>query len=434
MRKIVLALATTLAVWATPTDVTTMLQEAQTAFSTQKTINYDRESRFLANLKQQQKLLKKALDEVKRLKQESITLNNTIDKNEKTLGKLEEKLHLRSGNLGELYGVVKQISGDMYGQLLNSATSAIKHDRLDFLKTLSKTNKLPNTQRLAKLWYTMLEELTLQGFVGKENLKVIEPDGKLTTQAVQLAGVFSAITKEGFVEYLESAQTYSVLGKQPSVVSVANDAFTAKTTQYDTIIDPTRGQLLSLTTEAPTVQERIEQGSTIGYLILILGALGLLYAGYKGVRLFIYAYAIKGKKTTSAVVRLEALYENKKGLSTQQIELALEERLSKEGTKINSGLALVKLLAAVAPLMGLLGTVTGMIATFSAITLFGTGDPKLMAGGISQALITTVEGLVVAIPLLFAFTFLNTKAKALTATLDEAALGLLSKHESKLNA
>ncbi|MDH5465396.1 MAG: MotA/TolQ/ExbB proton channel family protein, partial [Thiovulaceae bacterium] len=198
---------------------------------------------------------------------------------------------------------------------------------------------------------------------------------------------------------------------------------------FETVIDPTRGQLLALATEAPSLMERIDQGSTVGYLIILLGLVGLGFAGYRGYNLVKIDLALTNQEDNSIIVRLQAYYKQHQSLSLDQMELRIEEFLSRSKTRLESGLAMIKLLAAVSPLMGLLGTVTGMIATFSAITLFGTGDPKLMAGGISQALITTVEGLIVAIPLLFAYTMLNSRSKVIMAKLEEEALHLLSQHK-----
>ena len=84
-----------------------------------------------------------------------------------------------------------------------------------------------------------------------------------------------------------------------------------------------------------------------------------------------------------------------------------------------------------ATLLGLLGTVTGMIATFQSITLFGTGDPKLMAGGISQALITTVLGLIAAIPLLLLHNFVATRSKDLVQILEERSAGMVASRAEK---
>lgn len=259
-------------------------------------------------------------------------------------------------------------------------------------------------------------------------------NGEAQKDDLLFVGPFTYIAGKNFFVLDSENGVFGELGKQPGgyLNSVAEDAYESKESMIEAIIDPTRGELLSLTTVAPTISERVAQGATIGYIILGLGLLGLIFALYKGVRLFIMDIAIHKNKAESPMHQLETHYNQHNTLSLVQLELSLESYLSKVKVKIESGLSILKLLASVAPLLGLLGTVTGMIATFSAITLFGTGDPKLMAGGISQALVTTVEGLVVAIPLLFAYTLLHTRTKEVLAKLDEASLELLSKHkESK---
>ena len=113
------------------------------------------------------------------------------------------------------------------------------------------------------------------------------------------------------------------------------------------------------------------------------------------------------------------------------LELKLSEAILREMPKVTRNLTLIKIISVVAPLLGLLGTVTGMINTFQAITLFGTGDPKLMAGGISQALVTTVLGLVVAIPTVFLYTLLNTRAKNILLTIQEQSAGIIAQRSEK---
>jgi biopolymer transport protein ExbB len=109
------------------------------------------------------------------------------------------------------------------------------------------------------------------------------------------------------------------------------------------------------------------------------------------------------------------------------LQLKLDEAVLAEMPALERGNGVIKLLAATSPLLGLLGTVTGMILTFQAISLFGTGDPKLMAGGISQALVTTVLGLVVAIPLLFSHSIIAYLSRSMIQRLDEQCAGVLAR-------
>jgi biopolymer transport protein ExbB len=115
-------------------------------------------------------------------------------------------------------------------------------------------------------------------------------------------------------------------------------------------------------------------------------------------------------------------------MDTETLELKLSEGILKETPKLESGLNLLKIIAAIAPLMGLLGTVTGMIVTFQAITIFGAGDPKAMAGGISGALVTTVLGLLVAIPTVLLHTIVNGRAQRIIHVLNEQTTGIIAEH------
>lgn len=118
-------------------------------------------------------------------------------------------------------------------------------------------------------------------------------------------------------------------------------------------------------------------------------------------------------------------------MSRETLELKLDDAVLREIPALEVRLVWLKILAAVAPLLGLLGTVTGMILTFQQITLFGTGDPKLMAGGISQALVTTVLGLIVAIPMVLLHAMLNARSKGLIQVLEEESAGLIAEQSER---
>jgi biopolymer transport protein ExbB len=182
----------------------------------------------------------------------------------------------------------------------------------------------------------------------------------------------------------------------------------------------------------PTVFQRVNQGGFVGYVIILIGLFGISLGVIRFLYLRNQAGEIKselssGKYTSnSALGKLQSVFDNFKGSKLEDLEILLEDQLSKLIPPLESGLGTIKLLAAVAPLLGLLGTVIGMIETFQAITLFGTGDPKLMAGGISQALVTTMLGLIMAVPLLFIHNFLDNRSKELVQTLEDQAIGLIA--------
>jgi biopolymer transport protein ExbB len=129
--------------------------------------------------------------------------------------------------------------------------------------------------------------------------------------------------------------------------------------------------------------------------------------------------------------RVLAVAEKSGMEDTDNLELLLDEAITREVPVLEKGLAIIKLIAAIGPLLGLLGTVTGMIVTFQTISLYGSGDPKLMAEGISQALVTTVQGLCVAIPLLFLHSIVASRSRTLVQILDEQTAGLISRRAGK---
>jgi biopolymer transport protein ExbB len=197
-------------------------------------------------------------------------------------------------------------------------------------------------------------------------------------------------------------------------------------------IDPTRGQLLALLVQAPDLRGRLEQGGVIGYLIICLGLVALLLAIYRLVALTITNRKIQRQLHNmddpgdNPLGRVLKIYKSQDEWNTETLELRLGEAVLRELPRVSRGLGFLKIAAAVAPLMGLLGTVTGMIITFQAITLFGAGDPKLMAGGISQALVTTVLGLTVAIPTLLLHQLVHSRAKQIQELLEQEAVALVA--------
>ena len=172
-------------------------------------------------------------------------------------------------------------------------------------------------------------------------------------------------------------------------------------------IDPTRGFLLSLYLDKPSTFERIAQGKLIGFIIVLIGLSGLIFAAYRYYTLYVYSKTISSNENSDVFNKIQSISNNAKDVDT--FERECDEVLLTVNGNLSWGVNWIKFLAAVAPLLGLLGTVIGMIETFQAITVFGTGDPKQMAGGISQALVTTMLGLIFAAPLLAMYTLLSEK-------------------------
>jgi biopolymer transport protein ExbB len=183
--------------------------------------------------------------------------------------------------------------------------------------------------------------------------------------------------------------------------------------------------------------ERIQQGGIVGYLIILLGLFGVGIAIERLVRLVDADRKVTAQLKSdviskdNALGRVLSVYDENKNTDTETLELKMAEAVFKETPELNKGLILIKVISVVAPLMGLLGTVTGMIKTFQAITLYGAGDPKLMAGGISQALVTTVLGLTVAIPTTLLHTVVSGRSKRVSQIIQEQGAGIIASHSEK---
>lgn len=394
-----------------------------------------REQRFVKEKNKQASLLAQAKKELAR--QEAITkkLQAEFNANEKVLRKLEDDLTIAKGNLGEMFGVVKQVAGDFKGQFENSNISAQYPGREKFMASMSETKKLPGINDLNKLWYEMQKEMTETGKVVKFKAEVVQPDGSKKETMVTRVGAFNLTADGKYLNYQSSTNQLIELPRQPQgkYLGMIEDLEGSTEGLENFGVDPSRGTILGMLVQAPSLGERVQQGGLVGYVILALLCLGLIMVGERLVVLNKEGKKIKGQLANpqagddNPVAQLIKAFEENKGKDLETLEMKLDETILKTAPVLERGIPTIKILSAVAPLLGLLGTVTGMIATFQSITLFGTGDPKLMAGGISTALITTVLGLVCAIPLLLLHNVVSSKSKGLIQILEEQAAGLLSK-------
>jgi biopolymer transport protein ExbB len=394
-----------------------------------------REKRFINEKNKQASLLSQAQKELAR--QEAITrkLQAEFNANEKVLRKLEDDLTIAKGNLGEMFGVVKQVAGDFKGQFENSNISAQFPGREAFMAEMAETKKLPGIDELNKLWYEMQREMTETGNIVKFKAQVVKPDGSKADTTVTRVGAFNLTADGKYLNYQASTGQIIELPRQPQgkYLGMIEDLEGATEGYENFGVDPSRGTILGMLVQAPSLSERVQQGGLVGYVILSLLCLGLIMVAERMVFLNKEGKKIKAQLANpvagddNPISQLIKAFDENKGKDLETLELKLDETILKTAPKLERGIPTIKILSAVAPLLGLLGTVTGMIATFQSITLFGTGDPKLMAGGISTALITTVLGLVCAIPLLLLHNVVASKSKGLIQILEEQAAGLLSK-------
>lgn len=412
-------------------------QEVQRAASAEGRFNKEREDRFLRDRNEQQNLLNQAKQELTRQERRSVELQTEYDENERTLAEMETVLQDRLGNLGELFGVVRQVSGDLDTQISTSMVSGQIPGRNEFFSDLAERSELPTAGELRRLWFEMVREIAESGKVVSFTADVSNADGYTESgRNVTRVGVFNAISNGKFLQWDGVQNKFLELPRQPAdrFLSMASDLQSAPAGAVVTFpVDFTRGVILSQVVKAPTLDERRRQGGLIGDIILGMGALGLLYSIIKGLILWVRGMSITRQlkreepDSGNALGRVMSVYTENPTADIETLELKLDEAILRETAPLESGLALIKVLYVVAPLMGLLGTVVGMIETFQQITLFGTGDPRLMASGISLALTTTVEGLIVAIPLTIIHSVLQSRSRSLIQILEEQAAGIIAR-------
>jgi biopolymer transport protein ExbB len=278
--------------------------------------------------------------------------------------------------------------------------------------------------------------MTESSKISRFNTTVITQNGQREEREVVRIGTFNLVSNGEYVTFDTNNRVVTELQRQPKgrFVSSAGDLQEAADGFVPFGLDPTRGQLLALQVQVPTIQERIQQGGTPGYVIIALGIIALLLSAERLITLNVMGGKVKKQMsnatpdTSNPLGRVLSIYHENKDVDSETLQLKLDEAILKEQPGINARIAFIRIISMVAPLLGLLGTVIGMIVTFQAITLFGTGDPKTMAGGISQALITTVLGLTVAIPTVLLHSIVNSRAQNILHILTEQSAGLIAEH------
>lgn len=398
--------------------------------------NREREQRFRSRETDREAELNRIRNQVSEAEAEASRLEDLRNQLDRELEELRNQLAEREGEFGELFGVARAAAADLEEQLNDSLISVQYPNRGEELEEMAQSGSLPTIEQLEGLWFTLLQEMTEQGKVARFQADVIRNDNTSTAETVARIGPFTAFGDQGYLVLNDNSLRY--LARQPGGGAVAAARRVLDHSGPGVVrgmIDPSLGGLLGLVTQKPTLRERVDQGGAIGYAIIVVAALGILLALYRWLMLTVTSMKVRRQmdkhepNDSNPLGRIQAAYEEHKDESIETLQLHLDDAVLKELPPLERGLNLVKVLAAVAPLMGLLGTVIGMIVTFQAITLFGTGDPKLMAGGISQALITTVLGLIAAVPLLILHAFASSTSRRLGQVLEEQSTSLVADAE-----
>lgn len=418
------------------TNLDQLLQSVRTEQAQQRARNKQREQQFLQDKKQQQALLSKARRDFDRRKKENQPLLSVTERNKAEIARLEKQLKDVVQDMGDLSSTFREFAGDFSAVLQESMITAQLPARSELLRSLAAEEAQPTIDEIEALWLLLQEEMTEAGKVTVFEAPVVTSDGTAAQRPVLRVGTFSAYSGGDFLRYVPETGELLVLSRQPAARyrSAAQEFATQPGTVASITVDPTRGSLLGMLSYTPSLRERIDQGGTIALIIIGLGALGMLIACWRGLYLGIVSVRVSSQMRNldnpQSSNPLGRVLLTVKGVALDEeelLQLKLDEAVLAEMPSLERGNGVIKILAATSPLLGLLGTVTGMILTFQAISLFGTGDPKLMAGGISQALVTTVLGLVVAIPLLFSHSIIAYMSRSMIQRLDEQCAGVLAR-------
>ncbi|MBL6820179.1 MAG: MotA/TolQ/ExbB proton channel family protein [SAR86 cluster bacterium] len=427
-----------------PSNLDKLLELVKEGKTKEQAENADREARFVRARNQQQEILREEQRELARQERIADELEKVFTQNQEKLRVAEEAYLKQLGSLNELFGHMQSISTDSRVTFETSLTAAeFGKDREFFLGDLTKkmgeSTELPTIEEIERVWYEIMREMKATGEVVRFSTDVINVDGTQVSCDVVRVGVYNAVCGNKYLEYVPAKGQYQFLARQPAGrytssagrISDANEGAGYVSFSVDPS-GPSGGALLANLIQNPSLLERIDQGGLIGYIILAIGAITMIFAIYKYTMLWITSRAVQEQLVnekpdeSNPLGRVLAVGQQHMKEEIDRLELKLAEAIMGERPSIERGISFVKIVSVVAPLAGLLGTVTGMIITFQQITLFGTGDPKIMAGGISQALVTTVLGLVVAIPTTLAHSFLQSSARSVVDVLEEQATGIVA--------
>lgn len=420
---------------ATLDELLQMMKNSKIAESSE---HAKREAEFRRDKSNQFNLLKEAEATLAAEERRSTRLEETFKEQDALVQQRRQQYEERLGSLKELFGHLTSTAGDLRANLETSIVSAQLPNRGEFLDQLiedmNSETKLPTIEEIERLWYELQRETVEAGRVVKFSAEVSDPSGGKSTREVVRIGNYNLVSDGKYLSF-ENGRL-SELARQPDAHgSGAAELQNASSGFVKVGVDPTGpqgGSLLKALIASPDLIERWHQGQVVGYVITALFGVAVLVSLWRFFVLVGIGSRVRSQlksstpNTNNPLGRVLKVAQDNPRVDTESLELKLEEAVLKERPNIEAYLGMIKIISMVAPLLGLLGTVTGMIQTFQAITIYGAGDPTAMAGGISGALVTTVLGLIVAIPTVLIHAYLNGKAKSIIHILDEQSAGIVA--------
>ncbi len=439
MKLTLIAAALTISALSLPTIASSdFTGEARQENQQQTQHNKVRESGFKASEQELKSIKAKLVAKRNNLQADNDKLAKMFSQNEDKLARLEEQLRLETGSLGEVFGVVRQNAKELQGELDVSVTGADAQSFNAQIKQIIAATTLPSMPQLTALWKAMDEQIHASDNIAKVNVALIDGEGKKTHVDALRLGSIGLVGEQGYLAWNGARNEAATYIKQPENGPTAASLSSIEQGQVsELIVDPSRGVMLEQLALTPSLMDRLQAGGVVGQIILGLLAVGAIITLVRGASLAAARQKIRAQLKTptepgnNPLGRILAVYNKEQNRTVEALELRLLEAVVDEQAHLERGLSMLKLLAALAPMLGLLGTVTGMIETFQVITQFGNGDPKVMAGGISMALVTTVLGLVAAMPLLLAHNVLSSQAENIRNILEKQGIGLVAEQAEK---
>ncbi|HAG73052.1 MAG TPA: energy transducer TonB [Gammaproteobacteria bacterium] len=375
-------------------------------------------------------------------------LSTTFENNTITIGQKREILRDARGDLNELFGTLQGVAGDFLSTFENSLISAQYPGRSEaieaFIEKAGSTIEQLDVSEIETFWFYMQQEMTESARVVTYSGDVTLPAGDTVNRQITRIGSFNAVSEGDYLSYDGDIGHLQVLPKQPPAGIIdAAMSLEASTSGFTRVgIDPTGGvggQVMANLVNFPSAQEQVQANAgTIGFIIIGVGVIGILLGFFRLLMLGLISVKVRSQlksdkpSKNNPLGRVLMVAESNPDSDTETLELKLGEAILQETPALESMLTLIKMIATIAPLGGLLGTVTGMIVVFQQITVYGAGDPTIMAGGISSALMTTVLGIVVAIPTIFMHTVVKSRADTIMHILEEQATGMIAQKAERM--